>query len=80
MNGETESHWRIVQCQEYASGLSASGKDVVGFLPQCLAGPQDGLREIRVVDGVRPDLRFQAEPGEGTVAVAFEAGDRERSS
>ncbi|MMZ70582.1 hypothetical protein D1872_336620 [compost metagenome] len=35
------------------------------------------MRKIRVIDGVWPNLRFQAETRKGAVVTAIEAGNRD---
>src|SRR5690242_2572490 len=49
-------------------------EDVVRLLPQHLARTQHRIGEMGMVDGIRPDLGFQAEPGKGPIAASVKAG------
>ena len=56
--------------------FSAFREHVLRFLPKHVAGPQYPLRKIRMVDGVRPDLRFETEARKRAVVAAAKSRNR----
>ena len=80
-NGRARKKSLLCQQATWAHGArlkrecSATREYVVRLLAQHFAGTQYPARETFVVDGIRPNLGFEAEAGEGAVFAAFEAGD-----